>query len=521
MPTKVRWEVRSELSPQEERVAKSLSRIGKFYVFLRRVRAELFDEGFQAELARAYDPQGRSPLPPAMLAMVTLLQAYDRTGDAEAVVTAEMDKRWQLVLGCLGAEKAPFSQGVLSQFRERMMACDLDVKLVDRTVELAKESGLFGWQALRAALDSSPLLGAGRVLDTWNLIGRALSTVVDCAAKVTAVPREQICREAELTVLAAPSIKAALDIDWDDPTQKDEALARLLAETDALQAWVVARAADHADKAPLREALSALRKVLEQDLEPDPSTGRRRIRQGVARDRMPSLGDKEMRHGRKNKTRPFNGFKRHFLTLLEPKMIVAATVLPANDAEHVALAPLVAHVGKHGRLDEMLMDRGYLASAEVPALRAQGVRVRCKAWRSRNGDRFPKDAFEIDVHRRSVTCPAGATVRFRAGTDVVRFPAATCRACEKRGRCTVSKRGGRSIAIHPQEDLLVELRAAVKTPEGRAVLRERTPIEHTLAGVQQIQGSRARYRGVRKNCLDARRTAAILNLQELARRRAA
>jgi len=42
-----------------------------------------------------------------------------------------------------------------------MMAHDLDRKLVDRTVELAKRSGTFGWKKLRVALDSSPLQGAG------------------------------------------------------------------------------------------------------------------------------------------------------------------------------------------------------------------------------------------------------------------------------------------------------------------------------------------------------------------------
>lgn len=140
-----------------------LTRIGKFYVFLREVRHELFDAAFQAELAAAYAvPRGTSPLPPAMLAMVTLLQAYDQVGDADAVVTAQMDRRWQLVLDCLGAEDAPFSQGVLSQFRVRMIEHELDRKLLDRTVELAKRTGKFGWQQLKAALDSSPLLGAGR-----------------------------------------------------------------------------------------------------------------------------------------------------------------------------------------------------------------------------------------------------------------------------------------------------------------------------------------------------------------------
>ena len=33
-----------------------------------------------------------------------------------------MNQRWQLVLGCLGASEAPFSQGALVKFRERMIA---------------------------------------------------------------------------------------------------------------------------------------------------------------------------------------------------------------------------------------------------------------------------------------------------------------------------------------------------------------------------------------------------------------
>jgi hypothetical protein len=47
--------------------------------------------------------------------------------------------------------------------------------LLARTVEIAERTGSFGWQHLKAALDSSRLLGAGRVLDPWNLIGHALA----------------------------------------------------------------------------------------------------------------------------------------------------------------------------------------------------------------------------------------------------------------------------------------------------------------------------------------------------------
>jgi hypothetical protein len=217
MPTPIRWQVRPELSPEEMRVAAKRRRIGRFYVFLREIRAELFDEAFEAELGTAYQPRGVAALPPALLAMVTLLQAYDQVGDAEAVVTAQLDQRWQLALGCLGAREAPFSQGALVKFRERMIAYDLDRKLLDRTVTLAKQTGRFGGQALRAALDSSPLVGAGRVEDTWNLIGRALRTVATCAARTLKVSRDEVLREAGITLLGSSSLKAALDIDWGDP----------------------------------------------------------------------------------------------------------------------------------------------------------------------------------------------------------------------------------------------------------------------------------------------------------------
>jgi hypothetical protein len=269
MQTSIRWACPSELTADERRVAQALHRIGKFYVFLREVRAELFDEAFQAELAAVYQPRGTAPVPPALLAMVTLLQAYDQVGDADAVVTAQMDKRWQLVLGCLGATAAPFSQGVLVKFRERMITHDLDRTLLTRTIELAKRTGKFGWQHLQAALDSSPLLGAGRIEDTWNLIGRALGAVVTCAAKAVGRPRAQVIAEARLTLVDHSSLKAALDIDWDDPAAQAAALERLLSEVDRMEQWVAAQSSATRATPALQDALTALRAVLRQDLEPD------------------------------------------------------------------------------------------------------------------------------------------------------------------------------------------------------------------------------------------------------------
>src|SRR5687768_10932988 len=166
----MRWNPKT--SEAEKEVASKLRKASSFYRFLWKIRGELFSSAFQDELAAAYQPRGQDPCPPALLAMVMLLQRYDGLSDADAVDAAENDRRWQLVLGTLGDERAPFGQGSLVRFRVRAIAHDLDKRLVDRTVELAKKSGDFGWQKLRVALDSSPLHGAGRVEDTWNLIGQ-------------------------------------------------------------------------------------------------------------------------------------------------------------------------------------------------------------------------------------------------------------------------------------------------------------------------------------------------------------
>jgi len=73
------------------------------------------------------------------------------------------------------------------------------------------------------------------------------------------------------------------------------------------------------------------------------------------------------------------------------------------------------------------------------------------------------------------------------------------------------------VSIYPDETLFIELRQRQLTPEGRAKLRERVAVEHTLAHVGRWQGRRARYRGLRKNLFDLRRCAVVHNLHVLAR----
>ena len=108
------WRPPVEPSAAEQVVIKAVRR-AKLFVFLRLHRHELFDEQFQAELAQAYKdaPKGQPPVPPAQLALATVVQAYTGASDDEVIEATVMDRRWQLVLDCMDAGQAPFSKGSL------------------------------------------------------------------------------------------------------------------------------------------------------------------------------------------------------------------------------------------------------------------------------------------------------------------------------------------------------------------------------------------------------------------------
>lgn len=104
----MRWSPKRTLS--EEKVASKLRSASRFYRFLWEIRGELLGDGFEDELVASYKPRGQEPCPAGLLAMVMLLQRYDNLSDADAVDAAENDRRWQLVLGTLGHDQAPFGQ---------------------------------------------------------------------------------------------------------------------------------------------------------------------------------------------------------------------------------------------------------------------------------------------------------------------------------------------------------------------------------------------------------------------------
>ena len=232
------WQPPIEPSPTEQAIIKRIRR-AKLFVFLREHRHDIFNATFQEELSGLYrdSKRGQPPIPPAQLALATLLQAYTGVSDDEVIEATTMDRRWQLVLDCLDTQEPPFSKGTLIAFRNRLIVANMDLRLIERTLEVANATGGFGARPLRAALDSSPLWGASRVEDTYNLLGHALRKALGVIARQQGRELTEIASEANAVVVAGSSLKAALDRDWDDPTHCEQALDIVLAALTTVERW--------------------------------------------------------------------------------------------------------------------------------------------------------------------------------------------------------------------------------------------------------------------------------------------
>jgi len=514
------WQPPVALSRKEAAVVRQIQR-AKLFTFLRQQRHLLFSAEFQEELATtlyADKPRGHPPIPPAQLALATLLQAYTGVSDDEVIEATVMDRRWQLVLDCLDCAEPPFSKATLSAFRQRLLARDFDRRLVERTLEVARAHQGFSPRALRVALDSSPLWGAGRVEDTLNLLGHALRKALSVLARQQGRGLAEVATDAGAELVGSPaSLKAALDLDWDDPAAQPQALQAVLAALAAVEAWLDGPAAPpEAADLGVQTSRQAAEQVRAQDVETT-ADGTPALRRGVSRDRRISVEDPQMRHGRKSRRVRVDGYKRHVLHDLDSGLVCAVGLTAANAPEASvtdALAvDLAAQALTLADLAEVHLDRAYLSSAWVRD-RPANLAIYCKAWPVRNrGGRFPKTAFTLDWQRQTLRCPHQVERPFTLG-GTVRFPAAVCAACPLRARCTPSAHG-RSVHVHADEPLLAELRARQQTAVGRAKLRERVAVEHTLAHLGYWQGQRARYRGRRKNLFDLRRCAVVDNLHVL------
>ena len=245
------------------------------------------------------------------------------------------------------------------------------------------------------------------------------------------------------------------------------------------------------------------------------------MKRGVAPDRLISVHDPEMRHGRKSSSHRFNGHKAQVAVDTESQLITAVDVLAGNaaDADHALEVVEASEVATGCQVGEVLGDCAYGAGSTRAEFAATGRTVVAKVPEIHNQEFFPKTAFQIDVEAGTCTCPNQQTTAdlhaAKGGGGVFVFAAETCAACPLQAQCTRGQ-GGRTVQLHPHEILLQqarELQASAAFDEAR---QQRQVVEHRIARLVQLGIRQARYVGRTKTLFQVCLAAAVANLTLLA-----
>jgi len=460
------------------------------------------DETFAA----CYKAKGRPSISPALLTKVLLLALHDGCSDRKAIEQMRMHLGWKRALG-LALDDPGCHPTTLTVFRARLVLHDLDRRLFIDVVERAVQT-----------VDSSAILGAGAVQDTYTLLRKALQKVARAGgSRLPAELRRRLARYAE-------GKKA--EIDWDDAAARREELQRLAQDARAVLAALPAPAGEPIAEQPAADqsvsmARALLEQVLEQDVEEGPD-GQPQIRRGVAHQRVPSATDPEMRHGRKSSRRKWTGYKQHVMTDPETELVTAVAASPASAGDGALLPTLLAGAAEAGLTPSQVVgDQAYGGGALREACSLEGVEIVAKAAPISNGAFFSKDAFAIDLDAGTVCCPAQHTVRIPEPIQIgkaqrVLFPTELCGACPLRSRCVRGK-GGRSITVGAYEAQRQRARSLQHQPGIQALLHLRPRVERKLAHLIRWGSRKARYLGQRKAGLQLFLVALLANLDRISR----
>ena len=461
---------------------------------------------------------GRPSLSPALMSGVLLLQFYDDVSDAEAVERPLYDLRWKVALD-LPLDYAGFDPSSLTNFRKRLLEHGQERYAFSRLIVVGREAGFIP-DRVTLLIDTTNVAGAGAVQDTYTLVRKGIRKLLKAAGFHQTGKRHGLSAQAQALVERYVDQDHKADIDWSDAQQRVGQLKVLVEDADAVLDLVT----EHSDDAEVRSIGWLLVKILGDDIISD-AQGQPQLGQGTAPDRIISLTEPEMRHGRKSQAHRFDGFKVVVSTDQSSEMILDIGDVTASGSDGAHLLPVIERVEADTEvLVERVIADGAFGSGEK--------RAACVNYDPHPIDlvspvaqpRDPavdKSAFQIDLEAATATCPQGHTVvgqtHRQKGQPFLQFTFSreTCEACALFKRCVRSKSGGRTVRTHVYETYLQTARLRQETEEFKSVYRLRSAIERKIAELVGHGLRNTRYVGQRKRQLQRLWIGAAVNLKRL------
>jgi transposase len=201
------------------------------------------------------------------------------------------------------------------------------------------------------------------------------------------------------------------------------------------------------------------------------------------------------------------------MTDVETDFVFAFSLTPTlSDSGHlVTMIDKMTAVTRQ-TLKKVLTDSGYPSGDDLAQCEARNVEV-IAPWnensftaekRAKAGENGPirKDEFTWDRTIPGYRCPQGNPLIYRERTtkqkangdsmslEIYQADAADCNECPLKARCVHSSSGARTVRRQPHEDLIDQMRERVKTPEGKALYRQRgCTVERRFADMKTFRGT--------------------------------
>jgi transposase len=385
----------------------------------------------------------------------------------------------------------------LCDHRKRFFESEIGTKILLDTINQAKEAGLFDEENLHV-IDSFMVWGSCAKQDTYTMIYQGIKMVLKVMSfyEMGDEGRKVLKRTDYNEKNKKPKIN------WEDSEEKAKLLEELVKDALALVSYAKEQKTIKED---LKDAVNLLEKIALQDVDVD-KDGHITMKKGTAEDRIISVNDPDMRHGRKTSSKLSDGYKAEIITGGEKaSIVIGIEVDGANVADGEHMSDLIDECKENGNeIDKLYGDSAYCDWEEIEKREKEGIEFCVKVPQvSNSSGGYTKEEFHVDVNNGKIICPNGCIKEFdsekvkqRKGATV-KFDAATCNQCPHKEQCTKSQ-NGRTMRINPYEDRIQEQREYQKTEAYKSDYSKRANGERTIAQLTRGGGRESRYIGKKK-----------------------
>lgn len=468
-----------------------------------------------------YANDGRPAVNPVVLALVSVFQYCEKLPDRAAADAAVMRLDWKYALR-QELTWTGFHYSDLCNYRKRLLEHERGWVVFEGVVSYLRKRGYIKKRG-KQRTDSTKIIGLvarlSRLELVWETIRVALRALVEADASWVR------------KYLPVSFVDTYDHRRWDFRLNKTEIRQRL-EEAGQEGYWLLDQVAAHGnDKLRALAEVKQLRRVLEEQYSrgEDGETAPRPPGEAKG-DVITTPHDPDARYGKKG-GQGWVGYKLQVTETADEgtRFITDVEVVPAMRQDNQCLEDIQERlVERKIPPGKQYVDQAYMSGRHIAQSLSKDIDLRgyIRVGNTSKPEGFRLRDFQIDVEQRQAICPAGKKqVKWvNAKPDVknliayhVRF-GTQCQSCPyfSPDLCT-DKPNGRHLGVNAFHDLIQARRQEASTEAFKEEMNTRAGVEGTVSELVRGHGARrSRFRGMKKNRLQALFVASAVNLKRLA-----